>query len=394
MKITEAAYAANPYPFYAELRARASFFHDESGLVVATDSRAARAILAEPAAAVRPLTEPVPKTIAGSTAGDVFGRLIRMTEGSSRDNMKRAMMEALATTTPALFREQAYRCSIKAIDAAEGRCDPMALAFSIPTEVMAQQLGFNPDQCTRIREQVALFTGCINPLSGLDAIAASVTAAKVLLVDTAALLADSTLGLARQIEMQMRRSGEIDDELLAANLIGMMSQTFDATAALTGQTLVALSRHRGRWDDREDDIALLDLVLRETLRHDSPIQNTRRFMAEDVVLGDGTQLRKGQTVLILLASANRDASSYADADRFDIDRQNLSSFSFSFGRHRCPGEEFARAMATGVVAAMRARGLKPQVHITNEPSYTISANARLPVLATVELAGSAHATTC
>jgi cytochrome P450 len=252
---------------------------------------------------------------------------------------------------------------------------------------MAEQLGFGPEDCARVRQQVSQFVGCISPLSGPEAIAASITAASALLDDTAELMASPGMGLSRRIEIALRRDSAVDDRLLAANLIGMMSQSFDATAALVGQALVALARHRGPWDDRMDDHELLDRVLRETLRHDAPIQSTRRFMAADTEMDDGTLLRQGQPVLVLLASANRDEASYADADRFDIDRQNLSSFSFSFGRHRCPGEEFARALAAGIITAMRACGLVPETHIARAPAYSVSFNARLPILATVPLAG-------
>lgn len=386
MKITEAAYAENPYPYYADLRARGGFVHDDSGLVLATDSRAARAVLAEASAVVRPPAEPVPAAVAGSAAGEVFGRLIRMTETPERDAMRRAMVEVLTATSPADFRDSAYRRTRQAIEVA-GSCDPMALAFSIPVETMADQLGYAAEDCASVRHLISRFVGCISPLSGPDAIAASIVAASALLEDTAELLAGPGMGLARRIEIALRRDNAVDDRLLAANLIGMMSQTFDATAALVGQALVALARHRGPWDDRADDPALLDRVLRETLRHDAPIQSTRRFMAADAEMDDGTLLRRGQPVLVLLASANRDEASYADPDRFDIDRQNLSSFSFSFGRHRCPGEEFARAMAAGVITAMRACGLEPSAHIAPAPAYSVSFNARLPILAPVQLTG-------
>ena len=55
--------------------------------------------------------------------------------------------------------------------------------------------------------------------------------------------------------------------------------------------------------------------------------------------------RKGERVLLLVGSANRDESVFADADRYDLDRDTTKLVSFGSGRHFCMGAPLARMEA-------------------------------------------------
>ena len=94
-------------------------------------------------------------------------------------------------------------------------------------------------------------------------------------------------------------------EVIVANRIGLLIQSHDATAGLIGNTLVALERHPDTRERVAADPDLLPAVLLEVLRHDPPVQNTRRFVARDGVVA-GQEMREGDAVLVLLAAANRD----------------------------------------------------------------------------------------
>ena len=63
-------------------------------------------------------------------------------------------------------------------------------------------------------------------------------------------------------------------------------------------------------------------------------------MTEDTELRD-QKLEKGQKVLMLYPSANRDENEFEDADRFDIDR-NPHHVAFGLGSHFCMGANLAR----------------------------------------------------
>ena len=105
--------APNPYPYYARLVADRPFYCEERiGMWVASSALAVDEVLASSALRVRPTAEPVPKAILGTSIGDTFGRLVRMTDGPSQTLLKTAMNGALG------------RADLQAIAIASSRCPP------------------------------------------------------------------------------------------------------------------------------------------------------------------------------------------------------------------------------------------------------------------------------
>src|ERR1700730_9947136 len=87
----------DPYPYYARLVAeRPLYFDPDLGLWVASSAEAVAAVLASERCRVRPPAEPVPAAIAGTPAGEVFRRLVRMTDGEAHGPLKQAVSAALA----------------------------------------------------------------------------------------------------------------------------------------------------------------------------------------------------------------------------------------------------------------------------------------------------------
>ena len=84
-----------PYPYYAALRQRPVLRDESTGLWIATTAASVRAVLAHPAARVRPPREPVPEALVGTAAGAVYGQLVRTTDGTSQQATKAAIEAAL-----------------------------------------------------------------------------------------------------------------------------------------------------------------------------------------------------------------------------------------------------------------------------------------------------------
>jgi hypothetical protein len=68
-------------------------------------------------------------------------------------------------------------------------------------------------------------------------------------------------------------------------------------------------------------------------------------VVRDVRVGD-KDLKPGQGVLLIWASANRDEREFPDADRFDIHRRYERSLLFGHGQHKCIGEHIGMKMGT------------------------------------------------
>jgi cytochrome P450 len=163
-----------------------------------------------------------------------------------------------------------------------------------------------------------------------------------------------------------------DADAVVANALGFLSQSYDATAGLIGNTLVALAR---RPELREPD--LVPRLVMEVARHDAPVQNTRRFVAADAVVA-GQAMKAGDAVLVVLAAANRDPAANADPARFELDRRAPRTFTFGLGPHACPGAMMATTIAAAGVTALLAAGV-PLDRFAEGVRYRPSVNARIPV---------------
>jgi cytochrome P450 family 142 subfamily A polypeptide 1 len=85
----------------------------------------------------------------------------------------------------------------------------------------------------------------------------------------------------------------------------------------------------------------LPLAVEEMLRWVSPIKNMARTATRDVEL-HGETIAKGQKLLLLYPSANRDEAVFADPECFDVTRTPNDHMAFGFGSHFCLGNRLAR----------------------------------------------------
>lgn len=210
--------------------------------------------------------------------------------------------------------------------------------FRGPVCVVAALLGFSPAQGRAISELTADFVACLSPLSDQAQLDAAHVAAEQLKGYFIELLADPNNRSTLLAGIRQRFATSTDPQTLIANLIGLFSQTYDATAGLIGNALLALSRN-----PQIDSTQVNDLIA-EVQRFDPPVQNTRRFVAAPCEI-DGVNLNPGDVILVLLASANRDPQLNDDPDTFLLERPNRRSFTFGAGRHQCPGQVLALSIA-------------------------------------------------
>lgn len=366
----------DPYPFYARLVAEAPLIEDLAlGLWVAAGAEAATAVLTHELCRVRPPAEPVPRALLGSPAGEVFGRLVRMTDGPGRCPLKRAISATLASVAGETATEESRRrAGALAAELAPAN-DPAAVsrfAFDLPAQVVASLLGVSPDRLAEAARWTADFVPCFSPLAGPEQIARGKEAAGRLLDLLRPLAADDGgTGLLPALTREARQPGRDDSETVVANAVGFLFQSYEATAGLIGNTLLALAAHP---DLREVE---LPAVVREVLRHDPPIQSTRRVLAGPATIC-GRELPEGAAVLVILAAANRDPAANPDPDRFDPGRAAPRTFTFGAGPHACPGEALAVTIATAGVEALLLAGIDP-ARLSERYAYRPSANARIPI---------------
>jgi cytochrome P450 len=373
-----AATHPDPYPYYRDLVARSPLYRDDPlGLWVAASADAATAVLTSPLGRVRPAAEPVPAALLGSPAADIFGRLVRMIDGPGHGTMKQAVTATIDSTPATGARPAAERWARTLAAEIDPGGSPVQLdgfAVALSTHVIASLLGV-PDQGLRDAERcVGRYVSATSPAADVERLERGKEAARALIDFVGSRVIASEPGLLSVLGREARRAGCEDTDAIVANAIGFMTQAYEASAGLIGNTLLALAVRPELAARIPTDAGLLDEVLREVLRYDPPVQNTRRFIAAE------GQVAAGDTVLVVLAAANHDAAANPAPERFDVARAHRRTFTFGAGPHACPGEALAITIARAGIEGLLARGLRVG-SLSGPVTYRPSANVRVPLFA-------------
>lgn len=376
-----ASTAENPYPYYARLVAGEPFFRDDSiRMWVATSATAVEAVLASPVMRVRPVAEPVPEAIAGTIMADVFSRLARMTDGPQHANVKRAMLAYMETIDYTALQELSRSCAAVLLsEIVHSNASLASYVLGLPAFTISMAFGLSLDESMRAIDWTKAFVESIAPACTAEQIAAGGPATHALDAALRCFLGrESTDASVFGAFFSAAKEHNIDESVTIANAIGFLFQSHDATAGLIGNTLVALGRDttaRSLCDAVRSDRRLLEGIIDEVARYDAPVQNTRRYAAQDAKIGE-SNVREGDVVLVALAAANRDPSANRDPDRFDAERTSRRTYTFGLGPHACPGARIASAIAYAGVSRLIEFGV--DFDALAVPTYRPLVNARIP----------------
>jgi|SRR5579871_11369 len=125
------------------------------------------------------------------------------------------------------------------------------------------------------------------------------------------------------------------------NVVLLIVAGSDTTRHSITGGLLALNKHPDQYEKLTANPALIDSMVPETVRWQSPVAHMRRTALEDVELG-GKKIKKGEKVIMWYVSGNRDTDVIENADNLVIDRARpRQHVSFGFGIHRCLGQRLA-----------------------------------------------------
>jgi pimeloyl-[acyl-carrier protein] synthase len=146
--------------------------------------------------------------------------------------------------------------------------------------------------------------------------------------------------------IQSLLSAEIDgdrltEEEVIANTIVTMVGGQETTTNLIGNGILTLLRNPAETEKLMSDYSQIPSAVEELLRFESPSQQTGRIAREDVVIG-GQEIKKGQAIIAVMASGNRDAERFPNPDRLDIGRTDNRHLAFGWAAHFCFGAPLAR----------------------------------------------------
>lgn len=139
---------------------------------------------------------------------------------------------------------------------------------------------------------------------------------------------------------------EVDGERLSLEeQVGMVLLLFFAGIETTvfhmSNLVYELGIHPEIQQQLRDDPSLIPSAAEEVLRFDAPVQGDIRTLKQDVEL-HGVTMPKGDVVLVVLGSANRDPEVFENPDVLDIRRSPNPHLSFAHGPHFCLGAPLVR----------------------------------------------------
>src|SRR5579871_432499 len=201
-------------------------------------------------------------------------------------------------------------------------------AFRLPVTIICDMLGI-PEEHREI-----FYTGSRNGGRILDPV--PLTPAEIAQANVANLMAQMYFqqlielcrkqpgdDLTTQLVQAEEGGSKLTNEELTANIILLFGAGHETTVNLIGNGLLALHRNPDQLALLKAKPELIGNAIEEFLRYDSSVQLTGRVALEDIEDLGGKKIPKGESVLCLLGSANRDSAVYPDhPDRLDITRPN------------------------------------------------------------------------
>ncbi|MEU3301048.1 cytochrome P450 [Streptomyces sp. NPDC006678] len=354
------ALVADPHTTYARLREAGPVHRvtgpDGSPVWVVTRYADVRQLLADPRLSLDK-THRLPEHYSGFTLPPALDANLLNMDPPDHTRIRRLVTKAFTPGRVERMRPGIQALAEQLLDAVadRGRADLVAAyAAPLPITVICDLLGVPHDSRRDFRDwtDALVAPDPTNPGAAKQAVVAMLAYFPRLIADKRRMPGNDLL----TDLIDVRDDGDrlTEDELTSLAFLILVAG-YENTVQLIGTAVLALLDHPDQLAALRDDPARIDDAVEEIARYDGPaLLAIRRFPTQDVEAG-GVTIPAGETVMLSLASANRDPARFPEPDRLDLDRRENGHLALGHGIHYCVGAPLARLETRIAVSTLLRR---------------------------------------
>jgi cytochrome P450 len=385
---------ADPYPYYAQMRAEARVSRTAFGPYVVNGYDECLGVLRDPRLGRGMGIEDTSTGIfsdAGTRRGeflDTSKHNMLLSDPPDHTRLRRLVSRSFTPRQVERLRPAVHSLVDALLDTLSERGDVdfiTEFALPLPMDVIGELVGVPGAERAGLQPFVRAAAKGIEPVLSEEETVAAIDAVIYLGGYFAELLDDRRRRPRDDLLSALVQARESDDRLtdeeITSTAILLFAAGFETTTNLLGNGLLALLRHPDQLADWRRHPDLASSAVEELLRYDSPVQfNLRTALEPADLLGE--PLARGDRIVVLQGAANRDPARFDDPDELDLRRHDNTPLSFGWGIHHCIGSPLARMEGEIAFNAVLARF--SSIELTDDeahwrPSFTLRGLLDLPV---------------
>jgi cytochrome P450 len=290
-------------------------------------------------------------------------------DGADHRRLRRLVTRAFTPRMVEQLRPRIQAIADELLDAVQERREMELVsefAFPLPITVIAELLGIPVSDQHRFREwSDAVVRPSISPAE-VERFAASMREFVDYLRDLFERRRREPADDLVSALLQAEEAGDsLSEQELFSTVVLLIVAGHETTVSLIGNAVLALLDEPAALERLRSEPDRIPGAVEELVRREAPVDRTLgRWATADTELG-GQTINRGDLVIAILGSANRDPARFVEPEALDLERADNKHLAFGRGSHYCLGAPLAR-LETEIALATLLRRL-PGLRLVDEP---------------------------